>query len=66
MVEVNSDTIYCSQCGQELKPVKASAVYLKFKFDIEIPGCPVCGRLYVPEELALTKVAELEALLEQK
>ena len=66
MVETNSDTIHCAQCGTRLEPVKASAIYLKFRFDIEIPGCPVCGRVYVSEELALTKVAELEALLEQK
>ena len=62
----DSDIIFCAQCKQELRPVKASAVYLKFRFDIEIPGCPVCGQLYVPEELALTKIRELEGLLEQK
>ena len=61
-----SDTIRCDECDCELQPVKATAVYLKFRFEVEVPGCPVCGQLYVPEELVRTRIAELESILEQK
>ena len=61
-----NDIIRCSVCDCELVPVKTTAVYLKFRFDVEAPGCPVCGQLYIPEELVRTKIAELESSLEQK
>ena len=35
-------------------------------FPVELPVCPVCGFVYVPEELALGKVASVERALEVK
>ena len=35
-------------------------------FPVELPVCPVCGFVYVPEELALGKVASVERALEDK
>ena len=61
-----SEKIKCEKCGVYLEPIKAEAVYLGFRFPVELPGCPVCGRLFVPEALAKGRIAELETKLEEK
>ena len=33
---------------------------------VELPLCPVCGFVYVPEELAVGKVLAVEKALEDK
>ena len=48
------------QCG------KAKFMYLDNGFPVELPVCPVCGFVYVPEELALGKVLSVEKALEDK
>ena len=41
-------------------------MYLDNGFPVELPVCPVCGFVYVPEELALGKVLSVEKALEDK
>ena len=55
----------CKKCGISL--VKANAVfgYLENAFPVEMPVCPKCGFVYVPEELALGKVLSVEKVLEE-
>ena len=45
---------------------KAKFMYLDNGFPVELPVCPVCGFVYVPEALALGKVASVERALEDK
>ena len=47
----------CLKCGVPLVKGKAKFMYLDNGFPVELPVCPVCGFVYVPEELALGKVA---------
>ena len=56
----------CRKCG--VQPVKANAVfgYLDNAFPVELPACPKCGFVYVPEELAMGKVLSVEKVLEDK
>ena len=56
----------CRKCGVGL--VKANAVfgYLDNAFPVELPVCPKCGFVYVPEELAMGKVLSVEKVLEDK
>ncbi|MEG1633277.1 MAG: hypothetical protein RR314_04415 [Oscillospiraceae bacterium] len=56
----------CKKCSVPL--VKGSAVfgYLDNAFPVELPVCPKCGFIYVPEELALGKVLSVEKALEDK
>ena len=35
-------------------------------FDVVLPRCPQCGMTLIPESLANGKMAEVEALLEDK
>jgi hypothetical protein len=60
------DKIKCKKCGVYLEMIEVSAVYLGYRFPVELPGCPSCGRIYVPEDLVRTRIAELETMLEEK
>ena len=56
----------CLKCGVPL--VKGDAVfgYLDNAFPVELPVCPKCGFVFVPEELAMGKVLSVEKVLEDK
>ena len=56
----------CAQCNQplELKPVELE--YLDSLFNVELPACPQCNMVLIPEALALGKMNQVEHLLEDK
>ena len=56
----------CLKCGIPLEKGKAKFMYLDNGFPVELPVCPRCGFVYVPEELALGKVLSVEKALEDK
>ncbi|MCR4607528.1 MAG: hypothetical protein K5771_07375 [Oscillospiraceae bacterium] len=56
----------CFKCNVPLIKGKAKFMYLDNGFPVELPVCPACGFVYVPEELALGKVASVERALEDK
>ena len=72
MVERNYYTIdplgklKCMKCNVKLEKGKAKFMYLDYGFPVELPVCPSCGLVYVPEELALGKVLAVEKSLEDK
>lgn len=53
-------------CGGVLRQTKVAAVYMGSRFEIELPACPECGFVLVPEELATGKMLEVEKILEDK
>lgn len=59
-------SLTCMKCGVPLVKGKATFGYLGNAFPVELPVCPVCGYIYVPEELALGKVLTVERSLEDK
>ncbi|WP_027720354.1 DVU_1557 family redox protein [Maridesulfovibrio zosterae] len=56
----------CSACNEALKPSPVALGYLDSRFTVELPACPKCGLILIPEELALGKMAEVESMLEDK
>ncbi len=58
--------LLCRKCGVALVKGQAKFLYLDNGFPVELPLCPQCGFIYVPEELALGKVASVERALEDK
>lgn len=56
----------CADCGVLLKPGKVDISYLGNSFPVELLQCPNCGLVFVPEELALGKMVEVEKALEDK
>ncbi len=56
----------CSVCNEALKPAPVELEYLDSVFNVELPSCPKCGLVLIPEDLALGKMGEVERLLEDK
>ena len=54
------------KCHVALVKGKAKFMYLDNGFPVELPVCPSCGFVYVPEALALGKVLSVEKALEDK
>ncbi|HTY23565.1 MAG TPA: hypothetical protein VMC85_10570 [Desulfomonilaceae bacterium] len=60
------DNWLCASCGIALEPGKVTVSYLDNAYPVEMLRCPHCGLTWVPEELALGKMAEVEKTLEDK
>jgi hypothetical protein len=56
----------CAACGISLQPGKVTVSYLDNAYPVELLRCPRCGLTWVPEEIALGKMAEVEKTLEDK
>lgn len=59
-------TLICLQCDVPLELGKVEVGYLGSKFPVDLHHCPRCGQTFIPEELALGKMAEVEKILEDK
>ena len=58
--------LVCGRCLVPLEPVETKFSYLGHEFSHHIPRCPKCGQAHIPEELAAGRIAEVEAMLEDK
>jgi len=58
--------LICNRCRVELKAQKTYIEYLGHSFHADIPRCPECGEVYIPEDLAKGRIAEVEMQLEDK
>ncbi len=58
--------IKCGKCGVLLQPTKITFSYMGRTFGHEVPTCPKCGQVYISQELAEGKMAEVEMLFEDK
>lgn len=56
----------CGKCGVSLEMAKVEVSYMGSKYPVELPRCPGCGLVFIPEDLALGKMAQVEKLLEDK
>lgn len=63
---ISAENWFCRQCGQKLSPMKADITYMSTRFEVELPGCPDCGLVFIPPDLAMGKMLEVEKLLEDK
>ncbi len=56
----------CCKCNVELELIKTTFLYLGNEMYHPVPRCPKCGQVFIPEELALGKIATVEQQLEDK
>jgi hypothetical protein len=56
----------CGKCKLSLVLGKVTATYLGSEFPVELWKCPGCGKIFVPEELAIGKMLRVEQALEDK
>ena len=62
----DEDKIICERCQLPLAKAKTKLMYQGVKFDADLLSCPQCRQTFVPEDLALGKMHELEITLEDK
>lgn len=58
--------LICSKCNVNLVIGPVSLEYLGNGFPVELPKCPKCEMVFIPEELALGKILHVEKSLENK
>ena len=58
--------LICGRCRVELREEQASFSYLGNTFSAPMPKCPECGQVFVSEQVAKGRMAEVEAMLESK
>jgi hypothetical protein len=62
----SEEGLICMRCSVSLEKRPATFSYMGNSFPVELPSCPSCGFVFVPEELALGKVLSVEKALEDK
>jgi 4-hydroxy-3-methylbut-2-en-1-yl diphosphate synthase IspG/GcpE len=60
------ESITCTRCEELLVPKKTVFNYMGRSFTHDVPCCPKCGRVFITQELAEGKMAEVEEQLEDK
>ena len=58
--------MYCRRCGVPMENTKTGFSYLTYSFHTELLRCPICHQVFIPEDLAKGRMAEVEAQLEDK
>ncbi len=61
-----AEELVCARCNEPLVPRAVTLSYLNSAFPVELPACPTCGMVYIPEELARGKMLHVEKSLEDK
>jgi NAD-dependent SIR2 family protein deacetylase len=56
----------CQKCNVPLESGPVTVQYMENAFPVELPRCPQCGLVFVPEPLATGKMLEVEKALEDK
>ena len=60
------NNLICCKCNVQLESRKTMFNYMGFTFSAELPRCPVCGLVFIPEDVVKGKMASAEMELEEK
>jgi hypothetical protein len=56
----------CARCDKELISRPVTLAYLGSSFPVDLPACPVCDMVFIPEDLAIGRMLHVEKTLEDK
>ena len=59
-------TLICNKCKTPLELTRVRFKYLDKHFEHKVDRCPDCGQVFIPEDLAKGRMAEVEKKLENK
>lgn len=62
----DAESMVCYKCQIPLEIGTVTLSYLGSSFPVNLPRCKQCGLVYIPEELALGKMFQVEKSLEDK
>jgi DNA-directed RNA polymerase subunit RPC12/RpoP len=57
---------HCFKCKEKMIEAEINMEYLDIEGEAEGLVCPKCGAKYIPEEVATSKVAKAETMIENK
>lgn len=60
------EALVCAKCKVPLEPAPVTLSYLGHSFRQELPRCPVCGQVFIPEKMVDNKIQPVEITLEDK
>lgn len=60
------EKLICDRCNVEMELIEVQFRYLTRDFRYKVPRCPMCGQVSLPEELVTGKMADVEAMIEEK
>lgn len=60
------DAWECGVCGTKMVIGKVMISYLGSAYSVDLMKCPNCGLVFIPEDLALGKMLDVEKSLEDK
>ena len=58
--------LICGKCRDPLEKKKTTFRYLKYEVSEEVLCCPVCGQVYLDEELVDGRMHQTEVEMEDK
>lgn len=64
--EITGEGWLCYKCKEKLERMPVDITYMGSNFQVELPRCVKCGFTFIPPELALGKMREVEKILEDK
>jgi hypothetical protein len=56
----------CFKCDRELELRRTDFAYLGHAFYADVPRCPECGQVFIPEDLVRSRIAAVEMNMEDK
>jgi len=62
----DQSVVVCIKCGEIMTYGEVTLAYLGSEFPVSLNRCAACGLVYIPEDLALGKMAQVEKALEDK
>ena len=60
------EKLICDKCNVEMQLIEVQFKYLSRSFRYQVPRCPQCGQVSLPEELVNGRMSEVEAMIEEK
>ena len=66
MAEINESDLMCLKCNCKLEYENTSLHYIQYTVSEKFLRCPICKQVYIPEEIVLGKMVEVEETLEDK
>ncbi len=63
---MDEQKLVCVKCQIPIAPGSVTLSYMGSNFPVELPKCPGCGLVYIPEALATCKIKQVEEALEDK
>jgi uncharacterized protein with PIN domain len=64
--KTDENQLICAKCNVKLEKGTVEVKYLGGNVQVELMKCPSCNLVYIPEELAVGKMLEVEKSLEDK